>query len=118
MRRFLLLAATLSLTAATAHAQACLSVNDGVGGVHLTCPDGRTGFLTNSGAGVLAGMVGNQPYTTPATNMAPPLGLPSTTPGATFVAPPLTAPQVPQYVPPAPPLVPYTPPEPLPPRTP
>jgi hypothetical protein len=99
-----------------ARAQACLSVNDGVGGVHITCPDGRSGYLNNLGAGVLGGLIGGQPYQTPATNLAPPLGLRRGTPGAGFVSPPLTAPQVPQtaspsYLPSAPgPYTPVTPP--------
>lgn len=99
------LAVLFSLAAAgAAHAQACLSVSDGVGGVHVTCPDGRTGYLNNIGNGVSAGIIGGQPYATPSTNLAPPFGLTQGAPGATFIAPPLTAPQIPQ-TPPPPPLL-------------
>lgn len=87
-------AVAISLAAATAHAQPCLSVTDGQGGIHLTCPDGRTGFLTDTGTGVSAGIIGGQAYATPSTNLAPPAGLRSGVPGATFIAPPLTAPQL------------------------
>ena len=85
--------------AGAAGAQACLSVSDGVGGVHLTCPDGRTGFLQDTGAGALAGMIGAQPYITPSTNFAPPVGLPGGSPAAAYVAPPLSTAQVPQSAP-------------------
>jgi hypothetical protein len=103
MRRDLAIAAALSLAfAGAAHAQACLSYNDGLGGTTLSCPDGRTGYIHNDGNGGASGMIGGQAFAGSSASLAPPFGPAEGVPSTAYIAPPL------------PPMVPLAPPDPPP----
>ncbi|HTK36323.1 MAG TPA: hypothetical protein VL358_13700 [Caulobacteraceae bacterium] len=111
MRRVLALAVGLSLAAAVggARAQNCLSYSDGLGGTTISCPDGRTGYVHDDGAGGAAGMIGSQPFAGSSASLSPPFGPQSGAPSAAFIAPPLPPP----YSPPPPDAGTAAPPPPL-----
>jgi hypothetical protein len=90
MRRDLALAAVLSLAVAgAAQAQPCLSSSDGLGGTTLSCPDGRTGYLHDEGAGAAGGMIGAQAFAGASASLAPPFGPAVGVPSAAYIPPPL-----------------------------